>query len=83
MDNYKYFVTNNNKVYWKNIRCEIEKVGGRANVFTFGYGTINIGQVYKCPMDNSTCGLNGKVDLAILTWESSHGIIAEDRYKLW
>lgn len=45
--------------------------------------TINIGQVYKCPMDNSTFGLNGKVDLAVLTWESSDGIIGEDRDKLW
>lgn len=46
-----------------------------------GYGTNNIGQVCKCPMDNPTFGLNGKV--AILTWESSDGIIAEDRHKLW
>lgn len=33
--------------------------------------TINIGLVYKCPLDNPMLGVKEKVELARVTWESS------------
>ena len=36
--------------------------------------TINISQIYKCPMDNPTLGLKEKIQLAIVTCRSSDGM---------